>query len=472
MNCLDLKKEAIQTDGITSQKLTVPGSKTWRLKGYPELPKIRENLAIPRGALVNYKIVNIEQEKLKIGVPYPSKGDFSRQIDPASVLAKRGDVYFQNTVWLAKTFTFGDKFQMRKLSGIPFVFSPIQYQTETQEIIVTKSITVQIKFKGAKSFIKGDSTENSAFLQVYKNRFMNFSQVKKAQGKYKFVEEKGKILYITPKKWIDEITPLVDWKKQVGFDAEIVSLESLLPPPSQQDEDEDEEDYTYIKKFIQKSYDEEGLAYVILVGDAKDMPFHPGSSGNAYNNEADPMYTLVDGKDNYPDLFISRISANTNDEFKNIVAKTINYEKHPDTRGDWYSKAIGIASEEYNFQGGPDSPKDWERANILKELLLDWDYTDVASFYEPDTDIKADLIDAINEGAGFINYIGHGSTTSWGTTRFNNRDIENLTNTSMLPFIVSVACVNGEFANRDSFAEKWLTLGSESDPRASESVLL
>ena len=54
-------------------------------------------------------------------------------------------------------------------------------------------------------------------------------------------------------------------------------------------------------------------------------------------------------------------------------------------------------------------------------------------------------------------YIGHGTGTSWYTSGFGNADASALTNAIASPFIVDVACMNGEFRyNGDPFAGRWL----------------
>ena len=55
----------------------------------------------------------------------------------------------------------------------------------------------------------------------------------------------------------------------------------------------------------------------------------------------------------------------------------------------------------------------------------------------------------VNAGTGIINYTGHGSDMSWGTTGFSVSDVNNLYNENLLPFIWSVACVNGNFRKPD-----------------------
>jgi hypothetical protein len=96
--------------------------------------------------------------------------------------------------------------------------------------------------------------------------------------------------------------------------------------------------------------------------------------------------------------------------------------------------------------------------------LSAWHYTDVGEFYDGsqgDEDgagnpAPADISAYVNDGVSIINYTGHGSTTSWTTSGFSNADVNNLTNDDELPFIFSVACVNGNFTGSTSFSEAWL----------------
>ena len=70
----------------------------------------------------------------------------------------------------------------------------------------------------------------------------------------------------------------------------------------------------------------------------------------------------------------------------------------------------------------------------------------------------------MNAGRGMINYCGHGSDTSWGSTGFNNSNVNALVNDNMLPVICSVACVNGNFPNQTCFAEAWLRATNNGEP--------
>ena len=76
---------------------------------------------------------------------------------------------------------------------------------------------------------------------------------------------------------------------------------------------------------------------------------------------------------------------------------------------------------------------------------MEFTYDEIDQIYDP-TATDQMVSDAVNDGRSVINYIGHGSKTSWVSSRFNTGDIENLENGRMLPYIWSVACVNGDFA--------------------------
>ena len=80
--------------------------------------------------------------------------------------------------------------------------------------------------------------------------------------------------------------------------------------------------------------------------------------------------------------------------------------------------------------------------------------------------------DAINLGATIINYTGHGSTNAWSTSGFSSTNVNNLANNGKLPFIISVACVNGNFVNSTCFAEAWLRAENNGEPSGAIATLM
>jgi hypothetical protein len=134
------------------------------------------------------------------------------------------------------------------------------------------------------------------------------------------------------------------------------------------------------------------------------------------------------------------------------VDKTIQYEKNPEIGGAWYSIATGIAS---NQGPGDDNEYDYQHENVIWNDKLDpFTFENFNPIYDPGA--NASLVsNAVNTGTSLINYTGHGSQISWGTSNFNNSNVAGLTNGNKLPWIVSVACNNGEFHTGECFAESW-----------------
>ena len=86
-----------------------------------------------------------------------------------------------------------------------------------------------------------------------------------------------------------------------------------------------------IKTYIEDEYaNNPSLVYVLLVGDHAYVPSSSTSAGDSDNN-----YSYIVGNDHYPDLFMGRFSAETEDDIKTMVYRTIQYEKYPDASDSW-----------------------------------------------------------------------------------------------------------------------------------------
>jgi agmatine/peptidylarginine deiminase len=189
---------------------------------------------------------------------------------------------------------------------------------------------------------------------------------------------------------------------------------------------------------------------VQLVGDAPQIPTLSYSGGGS-----DPGFSLVAGSDNYPDIFIGRFSAQTTAEVTAQVNKTILYERDLNTSATWLSKAMGIASAEGSGGQGDNQESDITHINLIRTDLLNYGYTSVDQIYDPNASAST-VTTNVNNGRGFINYVGHGADTYWVTTNFNNTNALALTNGNKVPFIMDVACVNGNFVSQTCFAEAWM----------------
>lgn len=442
--------------------------------GSPELPYWTQDIQVPQDA-GNFRITTevLSDFSVSAAKPQPSKGDFTRSDNPADFPRIEGAVYGTTSVFPSQQEELSDSFQLRDARGVRIKFFPLQYDFGVQAYRFSKKVKFVVQFdrnedSAFRSFSEIEGRDVS-FEKIYQHHFVNFDQIKKRErsgirsfrseeaeafANYRILDS-GRQLIVIPQEWESKMSAYRRWKEVLGYRSQVFSF------------DPEEIDYHQIKKEIRQAYDFQNISHVLLVGDAEITPYHPGKSGNAWGNEADPMYSLVDGEDSYPDLFISRLSVKTEEELDVVLYKLLAYEQRPAAWGDWYSRNLAIASEEGAWSG----LKDYERMDLLIEMLESWHYDQSDRVYEPN-DNRESVKRSLEQGVGFVNYIGHGSQRSWSTSRFSNSDIDQLANSWMTPFIVSVACVNGDFDSTwsDAFAEKWLKAGSVGDPRGAVAV--
>jgi hypothetical protein len=256
------------------------------------------------------------------------------------------------------------------------------------------------------------------------------------------LDEKGEILVIAHDPWIPNLDPYVDHKAGLGYSVSVVGVSTIG------------NNATAIKNYIKSVYDSRDLAFVLLVGDAVQVATTIRVVGSE-NGACDACYGKVAGTDGYPDVMVGRCSAATAADVDTQVERTVTYETLPATTQAWFKRAVGIASAE--GEGiGDENQSDQQHMDQIRGWLLGDGYTLVDRIYDPGA-TGSQVAGALNAGRGIVNYTGHGSATSWGTTGFNNGDVDALANGGTLPFVFSVACNNGEFHHYAAcFGEAWL----------------
>ena len=223
-----------------------------------------------------------------------------------------------------------------------------------------------------------------------------------------------------------------------------------------------------IQNYIQAVYDSSDLAFVLLVGDIAQIA-SPDVWANGEWGASDPSYSRLAGADDYPDVLIGRFSASTAAHVDTQVQRSIEYESLPATEQDWFWKGTGIASDE-GAGIGDEGQSDIQHESEIRAWLIGAGYTEVDQVYDPgasDSQVAA----ALNAGRGVVNYTGHGYSGGWSSSGFNTADVNALTNTGKLPFIISVACNNGEFENYAScFGEAWLRATHNGAPSGAAAI--
>ena len=438
-------REAIDINGSSYYKLSCPGEANLLVEGAPDLPRLSRSIVIPDNASVTLNILDVDYVEYENMPVAPSKGNLLRTVNPDDVPYKFGAVYSSGDFYPETLAGLREPFILRNYRGVTIDINPFQYNAEKQILRVYTSVVVEVVSDGPgkvnvlDSFQPAAKTPTPDFETIYSRRFLNYESSRKD---YPSVVEAGDMLVIVYDDWADEMQPFVDWKMQKGIKTTMVGISTIG------------NDTTLIKQFIRDFYDSTNLAYVLLVGDHAQI-----KSLRAYGGASDPNYALVAGSDTYPDLFIGRFSAESPANVTTQVQRTITYEQNPPI-GAWLHQGTGIAS---NQGPGHYGEYDDEHEDLIRQDLLGFTYTLVDQIYDP-SGTASQVASALNAGRSVINYTGHGSTTDWSSTGFSNTNINALTNDNMLPFIISVACVNGRFDGITCFGETWLRATNGDQP--------
>lgn len=437
--------ETVSVNGVEMQKLHMEGAYPMLKAGSPELLQTAFSLIVPEGSTPETEILDAQYTTVSQFALAPSKGKLYRNVNPATVAYTMNQDYQYNKFLLGSSIIPGEQYELRDFHGMNFQVNPFDYNPVSQTLKIYSSVTVKVTFNGTRA-LSAPVKNNRTFDAVYANHFLNYKGLRSSP-----VTEEGDILIIAPVEFMEAMQPYVDWKIRNGFNVELVSLVTAGNNAGT------------IKSFISNYYNEHNLAFVIIVGDNAQFP-SPTISGKKTDN----YFTELAGGDYYPDIILGKISAENVAQVETQVQRFIQYEQNP-TVTTHFPSFMGIASD----QGpGDNAEYDYEHIRNIDNKLLAYTYTSGYELFEGSqggldaagNPTASMVATGVNSGTGIITYCGHGGSTSWVTSGFSNSDVNALTNVGKLPFILSVACVNGEYHTGTCFAEAWLRATYHNNP--------
>ena len=208
-------------------------------------------------------------------------------------------------------------------------------------------------------------------------------------------------------------------------------------------------------------------AYVLLFGDAS-WDFKKNSSESikenfvpTYGNPvSDNWYVCFDETNDFlPEMFVGRIPVESQEDAEIVIDKIIAYEQTP---SDSWKKNILFVT------GGFDNREQVmfiNQSNFIIDHFVTPPPASCNALQINKTtegyiqgEKKQEILDAINNNGNlWVNFIGHAGSNTWDLM-FDHPDIEELTNQDKYPFITSMTCHTGRFANPQitSFGEHFL----------------
>jgi hypothetical protein len=299
------------------------------------------------------------------------------------------------------------------------------------------------------------------------------------------------LILISPSEFANNLTKLIEHKNSYNMKTTLVLLENIIEKYPGRDTPEK------IKYCIKYAVEKWGIKYVLLVGDIKHIPirntdaypwkeFHgSGILTDLYysdlydenfnfaswdtNNDSifgQVIYNwthnqiemeVIDEVDLYADIHIGRLACRNIKEVEIVVDKIISYEVDTYEKA-WFKKIVLAGGD--TFPPSTGSPLFVYEGEITNEKvaqqLPEFEHK---KLWASKRNLNAITFNrAINKGAGFVSYAGHGFEHGWGTYKPNalrksmgftnplyyTPFIQFLNNNNMLPIIFWDACLTAK----------------------------
>lgn len=280
------------------------------------------------------------------------------------------------------------------------------------------------------------------------------------------------LVIISPSEFSNELQPLITHKSSMGITTILKTTEEIYTEYSGFDQAEK------IKYFIKNAIETWGIDYVLLVGSIDKLPIrtsyaffwedglltdlyyadiYDNTSGFcSWDKDGDGKYGEVyhdhhefydiDGVDLYSDVNIGRLPCEKNAEVTTVVTKIIHYET--ETYGEsWFKNIILIGGDTFPGSNGNEGVEQ----NLLTEQIMS-DFTPTKLWTSDGTFTAQSLNQAINNGAGFIDYSGHGfeigvathppNSDTW--VPYHTNHLIGANNGDKLPIIFFNACLTAK----------------------------
>jgi hypothetical protein len=307
-------------------------------------------------------------------------------------------------------------------------------------------------------------------------------------------DEEYDMVIIAPELFSSNLQVLLNHKNNRGLQTVLKTVEEIYAEFSGRDSVEQ------IKYFIKYAIETWNIDYVLLVGGVELIPgrYVHVYFDHYYQNEwvflSDLYYADIydaennfcswdsnendvfgehkwygknDDLDLYPDVYLGRLACVDNYEVDVVVEKIINYETGEAYASEWFKNVVLIGGD--SLPGDPEHIDEGEYVNQqVMKIMNGFSFETVwASNGKLSQSINID--NAINNGAGFVFFNGHGHFHTWAThpherntwiplDGYGNDNLNGLSNGNKLPIVISDACFHCAYDRvRDCFGWTFVT---------------
>jgi len=415
--------------------------------GKPILPVVSRVFTFPFGTKVNSVDVSISQVNELI---------LSKEVQPAPepVLMNDGTQVLKETIKDSAVYKSADLYptsdyiyitasgldQNKHVVYLVVQWYPVRYSPTQNVIYYSNNADIKITYE--------EPTSQMSFDDVYD------------------------MVIIAPLEFSNELQPLIDHKNSYGVDTILKTTETIYSEYDGYDQAEE------IKYFIKNAIESWGIDYVLLVGSIDKLPIRTtyaspwgedllcdlyyadiynstggfcswdGNSNGRYGEVYQDHHQTydIDGVDLFPDVNIGRLACVDKNEVSIVADKIINYETSTNGKS-WFNNIVYCGGDTFPGHNGNEGE---EINQIIEQIMTGfvptelWTSTNTFNFWK--------LNQAVNNGAGFVDYSGHGFADGLGTHPPNSNswkmyysyNLVGLSNINKLPIVFFDACLTAK----------------------------
>jgi hypothetical protein len=277
------------------------------------------------------------------------------------------------------------------------------------------------------------------------------------------------MVIIAPSEFSDALQPLIDHKISYGVETAFKAAEEIYAEYDAYDEEEE------IKYFIKDAIENWGVEHILLVGSVDKLPIRTSYAAkwvddlltdlyyaDIYDDEGEfctwdangngkygevhyygqQVYN-IDEADIFPDVNIGRLACVDVNEINIVSDKIIHYESNAFGKS-WFDNIVLIGGDTFPFRNGNEG----EELNLMIADIMS-DFTPTMLWTSDWTFNSWRLNQALKDGAGFMDYSGHGFENGMGThvpntdlwLMYYTYNLANLHNDYRLPVVFFDACL-------------------------------
>ena len=234
----------------------------------------------------------------------------------AEISFSKGEVYNSEGFYPENIASISEPMVMRELTIVNLTVSPFRYYPQQKRLEEFTEIEIELVETGeSDNTTFRPATRSRAFEPLYESLITNYASLDRDNIPY----QRPSILYVLPSNignLLGTVNVLMDWKRRVGYEVNYISSSSIVNNSND------------LKNYIETAYQawENPPEYVTIIADAEgsyDIPTH-FENWSGYNGEGDHPYSTLVGNDLLPEVFLGRLSFDSQSHLQTIISKTLN----------------------------------------------------------------------------------------------------------------------------------------------------